>query len=284
MTNRERIEAYFDNQLSTTEEESLLRDIESDSSLKTEFEFQQDIVEGIQAYRKEQLIARLNNVKVASTGTSTLTKVIGTMGVAAIITGGLFWYFDSDKAVQMPVEEIEVVEKSSPVKGNDLETIPAEQNGENIVAEKAGSPTANDNNADSNKPVSKSAESTTPDVQVPDMVEPDSEGISAVDDDSRAPESLSTQSVAVSSSGDVEIKLDKKYNFHYQVLNGDLTLYGEFNDSKFEVIELKTNLGIKLYLYYNNRYFELKNDSEKIRPLVPVESKEIITELDKRRQ
>ena len=284
MTNRERIEAYFDNQLSTTEEESLLRDIESDSSLKTEFEFQQDIVEGIQAYRKEQLIARLNNVKVASTGTSTLTKVIGTMGVAAIITGGLFWYFDSDKAVQIPVGKIEVVSKSSPVKGNDLETIPAEQNGENIVAEKAESSSANDNSTDSNMPASKSTESTTPDVQVPDMVEPDSEGISAVDDDSRAPESLSTQSVAVSSSGDVEIKLDKKYNFHYQVLNGDLTLYGEFNDSKFEVIELKTNLGIKLYLYYNNRYFELKNDSEKIRPLVPVESKEIITELDKRRQ
>ena len=106
MTNRDRIEAYFDNSLSTTEKESLLRDIQSDSSLKSEFQLQKDIVEGIQVYRKQELIARLNAVNVASTGQTTLLKIVGGLGIAAAITGGAFWYFTDDNTTQDSMNEV----------------------------------------------------------------------------------------------------------------------------------------------------------------------------------
>ena len=54
MTNQEKIEAYFDNQLSADEQKDLFSQLESDASLKKEFEFQEEIVEGLKAYRKQE--------------------------------------------------------------------------------------------------------------------------------------------------------------------------------------------------------------------------------------
>ena len=73
---------------------------------------------------------------------------------------------------------------------------------------------------------------STPDVVIPTMEEPDSEGIAALDENHDAPESMSSEAITISSSADIEVKLSKKYNFHYQVVNGDLTLYGDFDESK----------------------------------------------------
>src|SRR5210317_27817 len=100
MTNKERIEAYFDDQLSTTEKESLLRDIDSNQSLKAEFEFQQEVIEGIQAYRKQELISRLNSVEIASVGNSALIKILGLIGALTILTGGLYWYLTTNELSQ----------------------------------------------------------------------------------------------------------------------------------------------------------------------------------------
>jgi vacuolar-type H+-ATPase subunit E/Vma4 len=282
MTNRERIEAYFDDQLSTTEKESLLRDIESDPSLKAEFDFQNEVVEGIQNFRKEELITRLNNVEVASVGTSALTKIIGTIGVAAIVTGGLYWYFGSEPSVDLPEDKVEIIEEGTSEQEIDMVTPKEEEPTEVIVIDKASEST----NEESSEPAStrrQQAESSA-DVNVPVMVEPATDGIAAVEDNHDAPESLNSEPVSVTSSADVEIKLDKQYKFHYQVVDGDLTLFGDFNKSKFELIELKTNLGIKLYLYYNELYYELKSDSSEIRPLVPLDNQEVIDELEKRRK
>lgn len=281
MTNRDRIEAYFDNSLSTTEKESLLREIETDASLKSEYEFQKDIVEGIQAYRKQELIARLNAVKVASTGQTTLIKIVGSLGIAAVITGGAFWYFNDNTAqdsMNEVVSENITLEESLPSE-------PESTNTEPVVSDVV--PEDNSENKPEQIEVVREAkqkeDSSTPDVVIPTMEEPDSEGIAALEENHDAPESMSSESLTISSSADIEVKLSKKYKFHYQVVNGDLTLYGDFDDSKFEVIELRTNKGINLYLFYKDFYYQLKSDSDKIRPLEAVESETLITELNKRR-
>ena len=281
MTNTERIEAFFDDQLSATEKEGLLRDIESDQSLKTEFEFQKEVIEGIKVYRKQELIAKLNAVEVASVGTSTLTKILGSLGIAAIVSGGLFWYYSTDQVATTTEENIETIEAPRIEANNNDPVAIIEETAtadELVVKEETAEETVRLDPEITTKSVE-----TTPDVQVPEMTEPATEGISAVEDNREVPESINTESRSITSRADVEIKLDKRYDFHYQVINGDLSLYGDFKDSKFEIIELKTNVGIKLYLYYNERYFELKDDSQEIRSLEPVENKKIIEELDKRR-
>ena len=285
MTNRERIEAYFDDQLSTTEKESLLRDIESDTALKAEFNFQNEVVEGIQAYRKQQLITRLNNVKVASFGSSALTKIIGAIGIAAIVSVGLFWYFNGAETSQevSPITEIVDVplktEEPSAIKPTEEDPTKAEAANEDDAPNITKKTTKQNN-----EPVVKQEQEITPDVNVPEMVEPASEKVDELTDDNIAPESIKSEAIALNSSANVEIKLDKRYNFHYQIVNDDLTLYGDFNESTFEIIELKINSGIELFLYYNKNYFALKDDSDKIRPLEPVDNKLLIEKLDKRRQ
>ena len=89
--------------------------------------------------------------------------------------------------------------------------------------------------------------------------------------------------IKLNSKTDVEVKLDKKYDFHYQVRNGGLVLYGNFNESPFEVIELKTNQGINSYLYFKNQFYSLTDKSENINPLVVLTNKELIIELERRR-
>lgn len=284
MTNRERIEAYFDNNLSTTERESLLRDIESDPSLKAEFEFQQEVINGIKAYRKEELIARLDNVQVASIGNATLTKILGAIGLAAIVSGGLFWFYGTDNNERIESENsIEISEE--PKTGTEAtEEVADEANMPVEVIEKAVEETESPGAPVEETVSTAQTKDVTPDIVIPDVVEPDSDAITALDDSHEAPESMKTEAVSVTSTANIEIKIDKRYDFHYQVIDGDLTLFGDFDDSTFEVIELKTNLGIKLYLYYNKLYYELKSDTEEIRPLEPVSDNVLVEELNKRRQ
>jgi len=285
MTNRERIEAYFDNELSSTEKESLLQEMESDSSLKSDFEMQKEIIEGIKAYRKEQLIAKLNTVKVSSVGQASFLKLAGILGAVAIISGGTLWYFYSNNnsiepEKQEPNQEV-VLEDTSPQINPEQPAIAEEPTEEVEISKPIEEPV--ESGSETVRETTKTEQSVTPEAAVPDLVEPDSDATPEIDENPDAPQTIATGTAAVTSTADIVVKLHKKYDFHYQVIGGDLTLYGEFDNSKFELIELNTNLGLKLYLFYDKLYYELKSDTEDIRPLSPVEDNEIIAQLDKRR-
>jgi hypothetical protein len=296
MTNNERIEAYFNNQLNDADKEQLLRDIDSDASLKSEFQFQQEVIEGIKAYRKQELIGRLNQIEVASTGQSLLLKTIGVVGIATIITVGTYFLIGNDSEQigrQEPVNNTEQnisepVDTQQPAISDDTSNISAIVEG----SETEELQTVADEVPPATKGVEKEGPSTStedkvtsivPDIVVPEVMEPDSDISVSIDEDLTAPEAMSSVKLRLSTSTDVEVKLSKKYKFHYQIKNGGLTLYGNFNDSPFEVIELKTNEGINSYLYYKDNFYSLLSDSEEIKPLLVIKNEELIKVLQKRR-
>ena len=284
MNNNERIEAYFNNELPEVDKQQLLRDIDSDTTLKAEYQFQQNVIDGIKAYRKEELIARLDNIQIAS-GPSLLVKTIGIVGMATMITvGGYMWLNKDDN---QPIAQD---------KANDIEQIV-------ILPEETNEIAVTDNNSEpadeetvSIQPIAESIEKevriadaeskVTPDmpnIVVPDVEEPESGATIDIDEDLTAPEALASSTVRLSTSTDVEVKFSKKHNFHYQVKDGGLILFGDFNGSPFEVIELKTNQGINSYLYFKDHFYSLLSDSEEIQPLITIENKLLIEELQKRR-
>jgi hypothetical protein len=292
MTNNERIEAYFNNELPEADKQQLMQDINSDASLKSDFQFHESVIDGIKDYRKKELIARLDNIQIVSVGQSILLKTIGAVGIATVVTVGTYMWLNraedqpvtsddvsnTEQLFTQPEEtQAEVVNEIEP--GSivaDEEIIEEEQVTKELVAVPVETETATIKS-------DKDDSAVVPDVIIPDVQEPESDSSVDVDEDLSAPEAMASSTIRLRSSTDVEVKLSKKYDFHYQVKDGGLVLFGNFNDSPFEVIELKTNQGINSYLYFEDHFYSLANDSEEIKPLLVIENKQLIKELEKRR-
>ena len=287
MTNYERIEAYLNNELSESEGQQLMQDINSDPSLKSEFQFQESVIDGIKDYRKKELIARLDNIQVASTGQSMLLKAIGIVGIATVVSVGTYFWVNNTDEQPIDIEETNNTEQIVTPSEEPQELAIEEIKKEDIAEEETIATEKVEETVDSTPAVTetpKEDKSTViPDVIIPDVEEPESGTSLDVEEDLSAPEAMASSSIRLRSSTDVEVKLNKKYDFHYQVKNGGLILYGNFNDSPFEVIELNTNQGINSYLYFEDHFYSLANDSEDIKPLKVIENKELIKELEKRR-
>lgn len=287
MTNNERIEAYFNNEIPEADKQQLMQDIESDASLKSEFQFQQGVIDGIKDYRKKELISRLDNIQVASTGQSIILKTLGIAGIATVVTIGSYMWINQG-------EEVIANEET-----NNTEQLVAqpEENTEKVVDSFEDKSLAEENNPNKEvesvkeEEIAESDPAKTdkeeiafiPDVVVPNVQEPETDSTVSLDEDLSAPEAIASSTTELSTRSDVQVKLSKKYEFHYQIKNGGLILYGKFNDSPFEVIELKTNQGINSYLYFKNQFYSLTDKSEDINPLVILTNKELIKELEKRR-
>ena len=292
MTNNERIEAYFNNELPEADRQQLMQDINSDASLKSEFQFQESVIDGIKDFRKQELIARLDNIQLASTGQSVLLKAIGAAGIATVVTIGTYMWINRAEDQPIIPEEVSKTEQLVTQPEVSQEEVVNELKPNNIVAEEK----VNEDVQDDEKLVAAPVETESaivktdeensavvPDVIIPEVQEPESGSSLDVDEDLSAPEAMASSTIKLSSSTDVEVKLSKKYNFHYQVKNGGLTLFGNFNDSPFEVIELKTNQGINSYLYFEDHFYSLANNSDEINSLKVIENEQLIKELEKRR-
>ena len=286
MTNNERIEAYFNNELPEADKQQLMQDINSDASLKSEFQFQESVIDGIKDYRKKELIARLDNIEVVSTGQSILLKTIGAVGIAAVVTVGTYMWINRAEDQPMISEEVNNTEQLVTQPEETQEEVANEIEPNNIIEEEKANTELVAEAVETERTAVKSNKDDSaviPDVIIPEVQEPESGSSVDVDEDLSAPEAMASSTIRLRSSTDVEVKLSKKYNFHYQVKNGGLILFGNFNDSPFEVIELKTNQGINSYLYFEDHFYSLANDSEEIKPLKIIENEQLIKELEKRR-
>ena len=78
MENFEKVEAYFNNELNDSEKNDFLNEVESNAELKSEYNFQNEVINGIKEARKAELKAMLDKVPITtvSTATSGLYKIL----------------------------------------------------------------------------------------------------------------------------------------------------------------------------------------------------------------
>lgn len=74
--------------------------------------------------------------------------------------------------------------------------------------------------------------------------------------------------------------MKKKYDFHYQFASGKLVLYGDFDDSLFEVLELNVQDESTLYLFYKSNYYYLNDRSGEISELEAVKDEPLKEKLE----
>ena len=122
----------------------------------------------------------------------------------------------------------------------------------------------------------------TPEVTMPDIVDPFETEVAEdnVEEDLSVPANTTTTELNLRSKLDVEIKMKRKYNFHYQLIEQKLVLYGDFEDEPFEILEInKDNGGIDLYLYYKDNFYGIDQGSKKIEALKEIADPVLIQRL-----
>ena len=120
----------------------------------------------------------------------------------------------------------------------------------------------------------------TVDVIVPDVIE-HFEDVDNIDLDNVTSGDINTMGPSredLHSSVEIRSVIHKKYTFHYNFSAGTLTLYGNFEDVPYEILEINSASGKRFYLKYKDHFYNIINTAE-ITPLEPVTNESLINEL-----
>lgn len=278
MKNNELINAYFDGELSEIEKESFIKQLDSDPNLKNEFDFQSQVIEGIKSARKAELKARLDAVSIGTSGTSGSSSWLKIAAIGGIATIGALTYYSFNDSAQ---ETIQVAPKQ------------IEEPIDKLIVEEINENNEFDNQAsNSSEPIITSDESKSvinsknqvkvhkPDINKPDLVEPLE--IETSEDAELLPESgFAEEAPARLSNIAIEVDNSKKrYAFHYQIKDGKLYLFGDFDKGLYEILEFNSSEGKILYLYYKQAYYDLKESATDITALKEISEPALINNLE----
>ena len=268
MSNFDHIDNYLTNRLSGEEKIAFEKQLEADPTLKQQLEFQQQIVHGVKQARIAELKAMLNNVPVSAVSTS---ATIGKIGIA-IVTAGLigtalyYTYFDSEDILVPELQEEIVSEPPATPQPIVIEKAPDEEP-ESSESQNATS--------SQNEVIQKVVPKTSAPIRKPTIEVVDPSADLLTDNEEVTLNPSESRSVSVSQ---LEVEADnsnKKYNFHYQFVSGKLMLYGSFDKSLYEILEINGSTH-SIFLYYKDSYYLLDEKKTEITKLSPVEDSALI--------
>ena len=110
LTNEEFVNSYLDNDLSKVDRLDFENKLLHDSELREEYNFQQDLVNGIKETRRLELKSRLSNIPI----TTPLYQTIGFKAIAvATISAGIGFgaYYAFDDTNNLELSDIELKNK-----------------------------------------------------------------------------------------------------------------------------------------------------------------------------
>ncbi len=276
MTNFELIDNYLTNRLNAQEREAFEQQMKSDPALKADVEFQTSIVEGLKKARVAELKGMLNKVPVTNTPAvqfSALKIAAGLVGTAVLVSA-IYLYFQSNNQPELPNPsspiEDSIKEKEQPkVEIKTLDKITQEeQSTESNKKEGYKEPSV--------KPTQKSTPSK--DVNKPklDVVDPSED----LTESTPTRESIEPSKPGFATPA-MEVEIDstnKKYSFHYQFVSGKVILFGSFDKSLYEILEIHGEAH-STFLFYKDNYFSLDESKNEVTPLVVIKDISLIKKL-----
>ncbi len=267
--------------MSPEEAASFEKELAADPSLKAESDFQSEIINGIKEYRKSQLKLRLDAIDVSPgwfefAQQSTLVKSFGGIALATAIGSGVYFLADTKEEIPQP-KEIANIESISdmtvPVYEvpqfewaiKELETVETKSIKEQVITKSETTAIENTSRIEA-APIStqetasaieeKLEESFTPDFSAPDAgdVSDNSEISSATLDEVTEGASTKNELQPI----EVETKNSKGSKIKYKYYDGKLFLNGNFSKEPYEILEINSANGRRIYLLHLNKYYEVK--------------------------
>ncbi|MBK5280109.1 MAG: hypothetical protein JJE09_14725 [Bacteroidia bacterium] len=278
MTNFELIDDYLTNRLTESEKVGFEQQVASDPTLNADVEFQRNILRGIEQARAADLKAMLKNVPIGAPVSISMTAMKIAAGIigAGLLIGSLYYYYQPEGLQEVPNlstsiqdsvqgnDSVESTEKIMPVEE------PVEENDEPVVPE-----AKEEKSVKAKKEINKPSSVTQPKIEV---VDPTDEMSS---EDNRSDVVLSENSKSAVSVSNIQVDTDssnKKYNFHYQFNSDKLQLFGPFDKSLYEILEINGD-SKAVFLFYRENYYLLDEKQIKITKLSMIKDSELIKKL-----
>ena len=289
---------YLEGEMNELERINFENQLANNSNFQEEYQFQNDIIEGIKENRKLELKARLDQISIPS---SNIYQYIG-LKVAALITittmigfGAYYTIFDegsnsNDKSQitlnqgESELDMREIPDMPEPIveEALSLEDIKVDKRNKADKSNKKDKGATDDATANA-----KTSDEAIP---LPTIVKPDAvdvianENVDHKDDSFEiSNNSLNKVNNIFDNKVEVETISDKKKNFHYQFYNKKLFLYGDFDKTPYEILEYSKGSDKLYYLYYEGKFYELNSNQIKTSPLEEIKEPDLIRELDQLR-
>ncbi len=278
MSNIELIDDYLSNRLKGAEKEAFDKQLAIDPTLKSDLDFQKQIIEGIKNARASELKSMLNKVPVGGAGVSvdfSVMKMAAGLAAAGIIGAAAYFYTRNelppfDKAatdLNKQTEKVAPEEKPQP------ENIAPESNTPESVT-----PADKDEPKKESKPSVKQDDAKPAEKPKLEVADPSDDVNSNDNAKGEEPSTLNRNEISVSN---IQVEMDssnKKYDFHYQFVGNKLMLYGSFDKSLYEVLEVNgTNHAV--FLFYKDAYYLLDEKQQKIAKLEPIKDAALVSKL-----
>lgn len=292
----EKIEQYHMGNMSPQDASSFEKELASDPSLRAESDFQSNIIDGIKEHRRLQLKSRLNAIDVSPgwmefAQQSSLVKSFGGLMIATIVGTGV--YFLAEEKPEA-VENTAFVSPGSEALWPQIQetdftwTIPAEKAKESVVNESISSTkkliVESTTTIKSDEEVvesvdvvpGQSSKTFTPDFSAPDAgdVADEKEVVATVLDRVPTASSLESGKDAI----EIETKNSKNSKIKYKYYDGKLFLSGDFNKEPYEILEINSSTGRRIYLLHQRKYYEVKI-TDRLTELPEVTNIKLIQEL-----
>ena len=271
MDNFELIDDYISNRLNEPDRKSFENQLEGDPTLKEEVDFQQKVVEGVRQARAIELKNMLNNVPVSGSLWNG-GKIAAALVSAGLVATSVYFYMKEDVQTVAPVEEVRK-EITAPSSQRDIE--PATPTVEPKTEERTSTGTVQPR--EKPKVLTESKPSTPvrkPDIQV---VDPSSE-LTESKQGATTSVAPSRAEISVSKMEVITGLTDKKHNFHYQFAQGKLMLFGPFDKSLYEILEIHGD-GHAVFLFYKENYYLLDEQQSEITELKYIQDAQLLKKL-----
>ena len=280
------VNKYLDNNMSGSEKYIFEDQLTSDPLLKAEFEHQNEIIGGLKEYRKNQIKTQLNNVSISPgllgiISQSASMKALSFVA-ASILTGTGVYYFSSETTVKMT--SLSRVESKLNYISSPLDLKGSKAKLDYRYTKKFNSTSWSILEVEKEEGGDKlEVEPSVIDFNVPEINENISNDIHPQPDqilEKAVSRNAPFSDVAKIEKIDIENISTNRYKFHYKLDHNKLYLYGKFEASPYEIIEINSSQTKKLFFYYNGNYFRLNQDVKEISPLLSIQDAEVIRELN----
>jgi len=285
----QQIESYLSGQMTAHEKEAFEADLQANPELKQELDFQSDVIQGIGEYRKAQLKARLDAIDVSpawwnlASQSSSVQAIVGALVIASVGLG--IYFYDSDDAKEISNESSQEIVINAPQQEDPLvwQVPELPKKGSDDVKNKNIDQYPGDQQVFEKNDLSKTREQkaqnkSTADFN-PDVVVPDAGGGTA--DAEFTPEALEApedDKTREKKPIDVEVVDKRAKKIQYKYYSGKLYLLGDFGEEPYEILEVNSSEGRKIYLYHADEYYKI-SVSDKMKALQAIENKRLIREL-----
>lgn len=277
---QEKIDDFHAGRMTPEQISSFENEIAKDPSLVSESNFQKEIVDGLKEYRKSQLKSRLDAIDVAPTWfefaqQSTLLKSFGGVAIATIIGAGVYLYAEpseenvsSEMVISAPVLQPTYI---------DWKIRPAEIPDRPTSLKLASANSVKRIETRNQDPVIEESKEFVPTFEAPDAGKIEAEEVleTALLDELPA----DTGAEEAKDPIDVDTEITKSLDVRYKYYDGKLFLSGDFDRAPYEILEINSADGRRIYVKYINKYYRVEI-TDRLSALPEVSDPSLIAELE----